>query len=151
MYKFFLLAVTCCLSISSSYAQDTAEQQLRKTLEAFNLAFQAADTAALEQMLHEDYQHTNSGNRAFGKTAWLNWVASRRGLVEQGQLTYSSYQTRDLVIQLHGGFAVVTGRNTAVGVQSGEAFKVDIRFSHVWVTEQDRWQRLAFHDAPAKN
>ena len=101
-------------------------------------------------MLHPNYRHTNSGNRPINKQAWLSWVATRVEKVKQKRLVYQSYETRDLDIQHYPHFAIVTGRNIASGTDMGKPFTVDIRFTHVWVNENEQWQRLSFHDAPAK-
>lgn len=130
----------------------TAEDEvsLKAQLADFNLAFMQADAAALAPMLHDAYQHTNSGSKAFGKQAWLGWIASRRDKVTGSELIYHRYDTQDLKLVMGKEMAVVTGRNIATGVDGGKPFSVDIRFTHVWVWEEGRWQRLAFHDAPAK-
>lgn len=135
-----------------SYPVKAIDEQarLRQSLETFNLAFVKADTITLDKLLHPDYQHTNSGSKAFGKKAWLKWVKSRQPATQSGELTYQQYVTEDLNIQMFGDSAVVTGRNIASGVNNGEPFTVDIRFTHLWVKNSGHWQRAAFHDSKAK-
>lgn len=144
----FTILVITAFSNLSAYAGSI--ELLNKSIQEFNLAFQNADVVTLKDKLTEDYRHTNSGSKAFGKSAWLKWVGSRKARVDDGSLIYRKYDTKELDIQLYENTAVVTGRNIAEGVDNGQEFTVDIRFTHVWVYESGIWKRAAFHDAKAK-
>ncbi|WP_444995717.1 nuclear transport factor 2 family protein [Aliikangiella sp. IMCC44359] len=147
--KITLMALLC--NVFALRAQsDNEEQKLRQTIELFGQAFVNADVKTLDALLTEKYRHTNSGSKAFGKTQWLKWIAGRQQATTSGELKYTSYQTEDLQIVLYGGSAVVTGRNIAKGIDKNKAFMVDIRFTHLWVKENEQWKRAAFQDAKTK-
>lgn len=126
------------------------ETELHQAIKNFNQAFMQADVATLDNLLTEQYLHTNSGNKAFNKASWLKWVGSRQDAVKSGQLKYDSYLTEDLSIIIYQNSAVVTGRNIAKGISAYKPFNVDIRFTHLWVKQQGKWKRASFHDAPVK-
>jgi len=146
---FILVLLLACICFTPwSFAQSNKDEtSLRQSIALFNQAFISADAETLSQLLHQDYTHTNSGNKAFGKSAWLKWVKSRRLATANGELVYSEYKTEDLVLHIHANSAVVTGRNIARGMNKNKPFIVDIRFTHLWVKADGKWQRAAFHDA----
>ncbi len=124
-----------------------AEREVREAVERFGRAFAEADAPALDILLTEDYVHTNWNGAVLGKSAWLDYVRSRRVELESGALRIDAHTTDDLKVRLHGGVAVVTGGNTTRGERAGQAFETRIRFTHVWVKENGSWRRAAFHDS----
>jgi ketosteroid isomerase-like protein len=126
------------------------ERDLRTRISAFDAAFVRGDVDMLDEMLTERYRHTNAGSMPLTKSQWLGWIASRRSRMDEGRLKYDRYATEELDVVMTGDRAIVTGRNRAVGTKEGEEFTVDIRFTHVWVRNEGKWKRAAFHDAPAR-
>lgn len=150
MNKGVVTYIFSILLLGNSASVFSTEITIESSLALFDKAFRHADTVQLEKMLANNYQHTNSGNKPIGKTQWLKWVSGRSRDIKNNTLKYSNYSTIDLVIQNYENFAVVTGRNIADGIDHGKEFKIDIRFTHVWIKELKSWKRLSFHDAPTK-
>lgn len=144
------LVMIFCLVMVVQPGTASEEDELLAAINSFNSAFKQANVLKLDSMLTEYYVHTNSGGKAFGKTAWLNWVASRTARVKEGKLYYREYKTQDLAVVFHQNVAIVTGRNIATGKDDSKDFIVDIRFTHVWIKTSGTWKRAAFHDAKTK-
>ena len=153
-FRFIIILIGIFLLNSAVNAESANEdeiQQLKSAIKNFNNAFVSADIGTLDMLLAAEYSHTNSGSKAFGKTSWLNWVKSRKQATDDGVLKYTEYVTEDMVVKMFHGFAIVTGRNIATGINNQKPFKVDIRFTHVWLKRDSRWLRVAFHDAASKH
>ncbi|MFW6085172.1 MAG: nuclear transport factor 2 family protein [Gemmatimonadota bacterium] len=131
-------------------AQDVSpEDEVRAAVERFGQAYRDADVGTLRGMLSPDYVHVNGGSGSrIDRDQWLSWVASQKRLLDEGELRIESYEVTDTRIQLHGNTAVVTGTVSSEGVRSGEPFRVNVRFTNVWVDEDGTWRRAAFHDSP---
>ncbi|TQV81062.1 nuclear transport factor 2 family protein [Aliikangiella coralliicola] len=146
----FLLAITWSGLAFSASENSPEEKLLRSAIEKFSSAFVKADLKILDKMLTDNYVHTNSGSKPFGKQAWLGWLKTRKQELDNGLLKYDFYKTEELKVYFHGDSAVVTGRNIASGVKGKEPFNIDIRFTHFWVKIEDSWKRAAFHDAKTR-
>lgn len=120
---------------------------LHEAFTSFNKAFVRADTEVLKQMLTEKYIHTNHGNPPIRSASWLKYIESRRQKLEQGVLQIELYETGELDFQYHGNTGVITGIVQSKGTNNGEPFEVNIRFTQLWVFENDRWKRAAFQDS----
>jgi len=116
---------------------------------AFSRAFQSADIETLDQMLTDDYVHTNTGAPPLNKKAWLRWLESRRADISSGDYVFESYEIEDLEIVLYDSAAVVTGVVHIKGINHKEPFNRRIRFTNLWISAGGVWRRAAFHDAPA--
>ena len=152
-FHYYAVSLVCFLLSGGAVFKTQANDELvslQSAIDTFNNAFVSSDIVTLNKLLAPEYTHTNSGSKAFGKQRWLNWIKSRQQDTHTGVLKYNQYLTRDLEIKLFDSFAIVTGRNIADGVNRGQLFTVDIRFTHVWVKRNNQWLRAAFHDAVAK-
>ncbi|MCO7225347.1 nuclear transport factor 2 family protein [Pleionea sp. CnH1-48] len=145
-----LLFLSILIAAHSSHLQADSTSEIKQALERFNQAFMDADTQTLNTLLTSNYVHTNSGSKPFGKTAWLNWLKTRKQALQDKLFHYKNYSTEELSIQVYGDSAVVTGRNIAEGMNKGQPFQHDIRFTHLWIREPSGWKRAAFHDTSTK-
>ena len=138
LYMFVGFSLTVC---TPSQGPDLPTQ-----LTAFNAAFEKGDVTALASMLTEDYVHTNHSWKSFGKTQWLQYMQSRSEKLAAGDLQIDLYQMDELAIQQHGSSAIVTARIEVRGTEDGTSFFKQFRVTHVWVQQEGRWLRAAFHD-----
>ena len=138
------------LSNLSGFPQGYSKQikeKIRSLVEDFGKAFVKADVETLEAYLTKDYIHTNTGGGVLDKKMWLKWIRSRREDLNKGKIKIESYVNDEVQVKLYGDdTAIVTGRNTTTGIRDGVAFSTQIRFTHVWIRNGDKWQRAAFHD-----
>lgn len=123
------------------------EVQIRQALEAFSKAFVIADTAQLSKMLTENYLHSNNGAAPIGKSAWLQYIQSRKKALEKNTLHINDYQNEEVVIKIYNNTAIINGLNIAEGIENGKQFETKIRFTHTWVQEDGIWKRASFHDS----
>lgn len=112
----------------------------------FSDSFKEADVNKLDEMIHPDYIHTNTGGGVVDRPKWLAWVTSRRAEILAGKLILTKYENRDLEVRMHGDVAIVTGLNVSAGVRDGAPFERELRFTQVWRMWAGDWLRLAYHD-----
>ena len=122
------------------------ETRLRSSLEKFNNAFIEADTAQLITMLTADYIHTNGSNAPINRQTWLQYIASRKAAIDQGELRILDYQTSEVQISFLENTAIVNARVDVDQVQNGQHQQNAYRVTHMWKDEYGIWKRAAFHD-----
>jgi ketosteroid isomerase-like protein len=132
---------------ASSARVEADEAEVLARVAEFSDAFVAADAERLGAMLTDDYLHSGPTGSILTKRAWLDWIVSRRAAIESGSFRFESYQNHDVRVRIYGNTAIVNGRNSATGRRDGEPFAWNIRFTHVWVRQDGRWRRAAFHDS----
>ncbi|NUM77860.1 nuclear transport factor 2 family protein [candidate division KSB1 bacterium] len=158
MRRIILFAIVAFMPSSAGLAQmrgqapsesSPNEQEVRDAFTQFSDAFVKADTIVLRSLLADDYVHTNADGGVLDKTRWLAFAKTRHEDLQSGRVRIDTYRNDDLRIRVYGNTAVVTGRNTTIGVRDGQAWKMNLRFTNVWVKREGRWQRAAFHDSNA--
>lgn len=143
---------SCGLAQMRSQAPDEHsqnEQEVRDAFSQFSDAFVKADTVVLRSLLADDYVHTNVNGGVLDKTRWLAFAKTRHEDLKSGKVKIDTYRNDDLRIRVYGNTAVVTGLNTTNGFRDGKEWKMNLRFTNVWVKREGRWQRVAFHDSNA--
>lgn len=125
------------------------EQEVCDAFSQFSDAFVKADTVVLRSLLADDYVHTNVNGGVLDKTRWLAFAKTRHEDLKSGKVRIDTYRNDDLRIRVYGNTAVLTGSNTTIGFRDGKEWKMNLRFTNVWVKRESRWQRVAFHDSNA--
>ena len=146
----FLIVILSIVSCSTSNKQ-SGLIELRESINLFNKAFEQADNRTLAQMITDNYVHTNSSWKSFGKEEWLGYMEKRKDRIESGELKISNYRTEELEIELMGQSAIVTGKIVMDGVEDGESFHKEIRITNFWVVDEGIWKRAGFHDTRIGN
>ncbi len=123
------------------------EQEVAAAFAQFAEAFVKADTVVLKNLLADDYVHTNASGSVPDKTRWLAFMKTRHEDLKSGKVRIDTYRNDDLRIRVYGNTAVVTGANTTIGYRDGREWKMNLRFTNVWVKREGRWLRAAFHDS----
>ena len=155
---FLMIGVGACRSIPSSNEGHLAlartpnetQHEVQVALDAFSRAYRDADAGRLSAMLTDRYVHSNSGGPVIRKPAWLDYVRSRRKLLDEGALVVSEYENENVVIETYGDAAVVHGLNVSKGTDKGKPFAKRIVFTHTWVRDGGTWKRASFHDSKVK-
>ncbi len=124
------------------------EEDLLTTLNKFNTAFAEGDLDFLDRHTTSNYQHTNNSNKAFGKTAWFEYLASRKEDLDNGVLRLERYAMSEIDVQLYQNSALITGLVYTKGNHYSEAFDRQLRVTHLWVFQEGTWKRAGFHDTP---
>lgn len=111
-------------------------EEIGEAVRASGEAWARGDITALEDLIAEQYVHTDVIGRVRHKTEWLEHLSSRRAPMT---LAFDEVATT-----VYGEVAVVTGRNIIKNRAHEEAER-QLRFTQVWIRRQGAWQRLAYH------
>ena len=125
---------------------DPRRDRLGERLAEISAAFNAADVPALETMLAEHYSHTNNNAAPLNRSDWLASISRRRADIESGVLEITEATTSDIVVNVSGDTAVMTGVYVMRGTRAGNAFGTRINFTQVLEWDGSDWFRVAFHD-----
>lgn len=103
-------------------------------------AFMATDRAALAALWSNDFLVTNPLNQVATKEQVL-------GMVDQGMLSFKSYNRRIEHVQRYREFAIVIGSETVEwsGKMPLAGRPRDLRFTAVWRMSKRGWQEVARH------
>ena len=115
-----------------------AEQQIRVLEGQINAAVVSGDLHVFEQLLADDFTHTNQSGIYRTKAEWL---ANHK----PGQSRYSRYDVDELKIRVYGDTTVVTARTTPRGQDSkGKPITGQYRYLRVWAKRDGQWRAVAF-------
>ncbi len=117
---------------------DKAEQEIRQVEDKRREALLRSDTAALDQILADEYFVRNQ----FGQIQTKAQVISA---LKSGELKFESIVEDDVSVRVYGDAAVVTGRATSKheGRESTQ-----IRFTRVYVKQRVHWQAVTYQVTP---
>ena len=115
----------------------TAEGEVRLAERERFDAMLKQDAAALEILLDADLTYVHTGGDLESKAQFVDLIRSKR-------LIYESIEPSDVLVRVHDGLAVATGRSrmrvrSATGVSS-----FAIRFTEVYVRRGGRWLLTAW-------
>lgn len=136
-----LLAFSACTNADSDNAELSEDD-----IYAFALAFHTGDFDTVSKHIAEGYIHVNSGAAPYSRTQWLAWYEGYAQEITNGDQVFKQYEIEALEIQRHQDAAYVSGVVRASGERFGDPFSQKIRFTNLWVWEDDRWKRAGFHD-----
>lgn len=146
---FLLVIIT--LTACSKNDNNAQREKLEEALRVFNTAFETVDIETLDQMITDNYVHTNGSWEAFGKETWLGYMKKRKAKTESGELLVSRYEMTDLNVEMYEKSAFVVARFITEGREGSTLFKKQIRVSNLWVIEGGKWKRAGFHDTLIEN
>ena len=146
-----LLCSACNTAQQKISSQEELKSELKTAIDAFNRAFAEADTSLLKSMLTEDYQHSNSYYEAIGKETWLEYVGQRKADLDSGEMELLDYALDQEQIQLIGNTGILSGRISVESRLGADTTKAAYRITNVWIKEEGKWKRAAFHDGRIKN
>ena len=112
--------------------------QLERDIGAANVR---RDADFFERVEADEFVFTDSGG---GVTTKKEDVASVRAPANP-DAKLLSYEVDDMKIMLYGETAVVIGRSTLKGVNKGQEWTSQSRFTDVFVRRDGRWQIVAGH------
>ena len=121
-------------------SDQVTRQELETRILEFGEAWARGDVAALGALLSPSYTHTDVRGRVLGRDAWLDYAIGRSGA--DTRISFADVSTR-----LVGTTAIITGRNDMTGrsaISSDGRSTGSLRFTQVWVHQEDRWLREAF-------
>ena len=99
------------------------------------------DIAALQALLGDALVYTHSNAAADSKASYIEGVRSKK-------FDYRSAERMDVVIDVYGDTAVVTGRAKMEAVVAGAPRTLNNRFLNVWAKGPHGWQMVAWQSTP---
>lgn len=138
-----LVAVTLSARQASTgrNATDTsAEGEVRRSSTEEVQAFLKRDSKALASLWSDDFVVTNPLNQFATKQQVL-------GMVESGFLVITSFDRQTEYAKTYGDTVILAGAETVVwGGKMPNAGRTErLRFTAVWMKQQNRWQQVARH------
>lgn len=114
------------------------EQAVLQALHQWVDALRRNDTAAVEQIVADDYLITTAEGTVLNKE-------QDTAPLKSGEVKFESAATEDVKVRVFGKTAIVTGIGRFKGTYKGRPFTVNERFTDVYVKRRDRWQPVAAH------
>ncbi|HEV7165641.1 MAG TPA: nuclear transport factor 2 family protein [Gammaproteobacteria bacterium] len=134
-----IFAAFTCLLGSSVQAATSDTQQLLDLEQRWLTAAMQHDTAALQQILADDFVDVTYQGALRDKTDHLH-SSLAPGKTKQ--------TLEELKVRLYGDTGIVTGQNTIVAIDG--SFTYRIRFTDVFVRRDSRWQAVSAQETPEK-
>jgi hypothetical protein len=96
------------------------------------------ETDSLGRALDDRVQYVHSNG----------WVQSKKDMLDDlksGKLVYQTITVNESAVRMYGQTAIVTGLGAFVGVNSGTAFKLEMRYTEVYVMTAEGWKLASRH------
>ena len=136
---FKTLALMVALALSSS-AQDSNIEAVRKMARELERALLAADTAALEKLLTDDFVRTPPGGRETNKSQYISQIGS-------GQLKYVSFQNvEEKFRSYHDTVLVNDVTDLHYRIGNGPEGVIRLKLLWVWVKQEGQWRVAGVQD-----
>jgi ketosteroid isomerase-like protein len=123
--------------------QDAAQQEVTRLEGDFYKAYEKGDVATIDRLLAPDYTHNDIRGGLKVRADYMMYINALADQIKAGKVTIVSARMEDLKVRVYGETAVATGRWTAGGQRGGKEDSEQMRFTHVWVKRDGRWQGVA--------
>ena len=130
-----LSSLSARTSVASPPPDANAEKQVMAAMEAWRHAMMKRDGAALERLYHEDLRYGHSNGQIETKSQAVQHIVTSKA-------DYAAVDLVDTSIQVHGNFAIVTGKVNYKQVTAGTPSDVKLVVLHVWVRGPHGWQMI---------
>jgi ketosteroid isomerase-like protein len=127
-------------AIAASSASDV--DQLIATDKRMQHAFVDKDVAALQEIFTDDYVLVVSSGKERTKAMILADVASP-------DTRWEVNETSGWAVRVHGDMAIVVATLHQKGVDHGEAFDSNVKFSDTYIRENGKWRNVHAHASKA--
>jgi len=133
MRLFTILFVVAGLALAADKSADAVKAQEK----LWASATVAGDEAALGQVLAEDLSYTHSNGDTDTKAAFIDNLKT-------GARKYHKLDHESMDVRLYGNTAILTATaQVATSQKGGSVTPAHLRFIHVWVLQNGRWQLVA--------
>ncbi|HEX8140423.1 MAG TPA: nuclear transport factor 2 family protein [Pyrinomonadaceae bacterium] len=112
------------------------EERLRQLDREWSEAYPRCDTATLDRIIADDWLCIDGAGLIITKQQLLERVA-------KGPSPFDTYRFDEQRVRLFGDAAVVTGRLSASGAGEDGPFRLQQRFTRVYVRREQGWQAIA--------
>jgi len=133
MRLFTILFVVAGLAL----AADKSAEAVKAAEKSWASATVTGDEATLGQVLADDLTYTHSNGDTDNKTAYINNLKT-------GARKYHKLDHESMDVRLYGNTAILTATaQVETSQKGGSATPAHLRFIHVWVMQNGRWQLVA--------
>lgn len=136
--KVVFTAILFSFSSIVSWAQSSEELAVRSLSQKKYDWLIGRQADSLDRMLDDRLQFVHSNG----------WVQTKREVLDDmrsGKLVYQRVTIKEVAVRLYDKTAVVNGLGTFEGVNSGNAFKLDLRYTEVYAYDRGRWMLVSRH------
>ncbi|HKE48781.1 MAG TPA: nuclear transport factor 2 family protein [Rhodanobacteraceae bacterium] len=134
------IALLCAANSAPCAASDTDD--LIATDKRMQRAFVDRDVAALKEIFTDDYVLVLSSGTERTKAMILADVASP-------ETRWEINETSGWQVKVHGDMAIVVATLHQKGVDHGEAFDSNVKFSDTYIRENGKWRNIHAHASKA--
>lgn len=118
---------------------------------------QTAEEKAISELSHKKFnwlirKEADSLNRVLDERVMYvhsnGWVQSKKEMLDDmksGKLIYQAITVKESTVRIYGQSAIVTGLGTFEGINSGTAFKLEMRYTEVYVKTAEGWKLASRH------
>lgn len=135
--KALLTVVILGWAISASAQANQEKAVLSLSAKKFDwLIRKQADS--LERVLDARVQYVHSNG----------WIQNKREVLDDlrsGKLVYEKVTIKEASVRLYGKTAIVNGLGTFEGINNGTAFRMDLRYTEVYVQTASGWLLASRH------
>jgi len=118
-------------------AADKSADAVKAAEKSWATATVAGDEATLKQVLADDLTYTHSTGDTDTKAVYINNLKT-------GERKYQKLNHESMDVRLYGNTAVLMATAQVETTQKGgSAMAAHLRFLHVWVFQNGRWQMVA--------
>lgn len=105
----------------------------------FDKAELRADTAALQELLADDFFSIGPKGFVLDKQQWID---------RHIQFSYQKLETSDIKIRVYGNTAIVTDIQENEAKYKDEPVKLKVRVCQVWIKQENKWQLVSIQFSP---
>lgn len=134
------LSASALLMATSAIAGDTDD--LIATDKRMQRAFVDRDVAALDEILTDDYVLVVASGAERSKAQVIDSVKSP-------DTTWEVNETSGWQVRVHGDMAIVVATLHQKGVDHGQAFDSNVKFSDTYIRDHGKWRNVHAHASKA--
>ncbi len=112
------------------------ENRLLKIDSEWNEAYPKRDVSALDRIIADDWVCIDGAGLVITKRQLLDRVESSPNFLD-------SHKFDEITLRMFGEAAIVTGRLSGTGQDGDDTFRLEQRYTRVYVKRSNRWQAVA--------
>lgn len=115
------------------------KEEINTLQNKFDKAELHADTAALQELLADDFFSIGPKGFVLDKQQWID---------RHTQFKYQKLETSDMNIHLYHNTAIVTNIQANEAKYKDEPVKLKVRVCQVWIKQENKWKLVSIQFSP---